>query len=61
VQGQGSASELRLLGQLWQGRVRTLLLDFADDAGVFDVRLVERRGARAAPSRAQQGREAVRP
>jgi hypothetical protein len=61
VQGHGSASELRLLGELWQGRVRTLLLDFADDPGVFDVRLVERRGARAAPARAPQGWETAHP
>lgn len=47
VQGQATASELRLLGTLWQGRVRTLLLDVADDPGVFDVRPVERRGTRA--------------
>lgn len=48
VRALGTPEDRARLGELWQGRVRTLLLDHADDPGVFIVRPVERRGA--APS-----------
>ncbi|WP_246312528.1 hypothetical protein [Pseudaquabacterium terrae] len=60
AQGQGSASELRLLGELWQGRVRMLLLDLADDPGVFKVRPVEKRGARPVVRSPLERRESAR-
>jgi hypothetical protein len=54
VNGRGSSDELQRLGELWQGRVQTLLIDRANDEGVFVVRSVERRYGRAA---AQMGGE----
>ena len=47
VHGEGSAEEVRRLGELWQGRVKTLLLDLAHDPGVYIVRPVDRRQGRA--------------
>ena len=49
VHGHGSAEELERLAQLWQARVRMLLLDLAHDPVVFIVRPVERRGVKPLP------------
>src|SRR5574341_258536 len=38
ARGRGDASALRRLAELWQQRVRRLLLEFRDDDGVFIVR-----------------------
>lgn len=43
VQGLGSVEDKRRLGELWQGRVKALLLDYASDPAVYIVRPVERR------------------
>jgi hypothetical protein len=47
VKGPADPAELAELGRLWQERVRHLLLDLANDAGVFTVRRAEhwRRGS----------------
>lgn len=44
VHRDSSVEERRLLGELWQGRVRKLLVDHADDPAVFIIRPVDRRG-----------------
>jgi hypothetical protein len=43
AKGTSDPQVLAELGRLWQQRVRQLLLDLGDDAGVFTVRRVERR------------------
>lgn len=48
VHGRGNPEERRQLGMLWQDRVKTLLLDYAHDPGVYIVRPVERRNGRVA-------------
>ena len=51
VAGAASADEARHLGELWQSRVRRLLLEHAEDDEVFRVRRVapaDRVGGRAA-------------
>lgn len=48
LHGAGSPDEQRLLGELWQARVKTMLLDLAHDPGVFIVRPHDRRQSRPA-------------
>jgi hypothetical protein len=60
VHGQGSVQERRRLGELWQGRVKLLLLDLAHDPGVYVVRPVEKRESRLAGRPSQEHRERMR-
>jgi hypothetical protein len=41
VAGGATAAEMKRFGQLWQARVRTILLERADDPSVFIVRTAE--------------------
>lgn len=43
LSGAASAGDVRRFGELWQDRVRRILLDHADDDAVFAVRLVPSR------------------
>jgi hypothetical protein len=52
--GMADATALRELGRLWQQRVRRLLIDHADDPGVFVIREV--RHAMAAPTMVKANR-----
>jgi hypothetical protein len=61
VEGTASAQERRRLGELWQERVRCLLLDHAHDAGVYDVRPVEARAQRLRAQPARERRAAAAP
>jgi hypothetical protein len=38
IHGGADAAQTRLFGELWQDRVRRLLLDHADDPAVVEVR-----------------------
>lgn len=60
VRGDATPAELQRLGELWQQRVRMLLLDHAHDSGVYVVRPVERRGVRTASTMSDQRRARVR-
>jgi hypothetical protein len=60
VHGHASADERRRLGELWQGRVKLLLLDLAHDPGVYVVRPAERRGSRLAGRPSEERRERMR-
>ena len=44
TKGVADSADLAALGQMWQARVRHLLLDLGHDPGVFTVRRNERRG-----------------
>ena len=46
LEGKATAQQEQQLAQLWQERVRHLLLDLGRDEGVFVVRDVERKGVR---------------
>lgn len=60
LHGLGSPAEQRLLGELWQARVRAMLLDLAHDPGVFIVRPHERRPSRSAPPVVRERRSLVK-
>lgn len=49
VGAEASEAEVRLFGELWQDRVKRLLLDVAHDPAVFIVRPVERRAGAVGP------------
>ncbi len=48
--GQADPAALAQLAALWQRRVKSLLLDHADDRGIFAVRRVERRRLSRGPT-----------
>jgi hypothetical protein len=56
LQGAGSPEEQHLLGQLWQDRVKAMLLDLAQDPGVYIVRPHEKRHPRTALPLARERR-----
>jgi len=41
VHGQASADEIRLFGELWQDRVRRILVEHGDDPRLVEVRFVQ--------------------
>ena len=41
IHGSASAAEIRLFGQLWQDRVRRILIDHGDDPAVIETRLYQ--------------------
>lgn len=60
IRGHATPVELKKLGELWQQRVRMLLLDHAHDPGVFVVRVVEKRGVKALGHMSEERRARVR-
>ncbi len=48
VRKTADEEDIARLGRMWQERVRCLLIDCANDPGVFTVRRVERRGVASA-------------
>jgi hypothetical protein len=61
IEGEASEAEERLLGELWQGRVKRLLLDRAHDPAVYIVRPVDKRAGAARPGTACSDRAFGRP
>jgi hypothetical protein len=60
VHGHASLSERKRFGELWQARVKTLLLDLAHDPDVYVVRPAEKRGLRISGKPSEERRERMR-